>query len=304
MKFNMKLDKYYILIQNRRFRHENSNDDFHIEKLFSIEDINQIKSEVVNLNDFTNTLVVTDDEEYLKKYIFTINLDELKMLCGFSFNKSNIRINAEYFGSYDKLFFKHFAKVFNKEVISTSMSWKKKLFNDESSDYYFDFMGWKENFEFLFYKKPYRYRSSDLDIDVFNIEHYDEVTLVMLNKIFNTNVLEIECNKYPQNTWEKDNSFLKYYDKLSCKKLYILPHLLEELRNPGVRLKTETSFSKSQYVEYYAVDLIQNKLDPKNIPNKYISELDDSKYNGVHGFDDDTIDSAFEGNPDNYWNID
>lgn len=29
-----------------------------------------------------------------------------------------------------------------------------------------------------------------------------------------------------------------------------------------------------------------------------------SKYGGVHGLDDDTIDSAFEGDPENYWNID
>jgi hypothetical protein len=28
------------------------------------------------------------------------------------------------------------------------------------------------------------------------------------------------------------------------------------------------------------------------------------KYGGAYGYDDDTIDSAFEGNPENYWNID
>lgn len=28
------------------------------------------------------------------------------------------------------------------------------------------------------------------------------------------------------------------------------------------------------------------------------------KYNGAYGFDDDTIDSAFEGDPEAYWNID
>lgn len=28
------------------------------------------------------------------------------------------------------------------------------------------------------------------------------------------------------------------------------------------------------------------------------------KYNGIYGLDDDTIDSAFEGDPDAYWNID
>jgi len=29
-----------------------------------------------------------------------------------------------------------------------------------------------------------------------------------------------------------------------------------------------------------------------------------SKYGGAYGYDDDTIDSAFEGDPENYWNID
>jgi hypothetical protein len=28
------------------------------------------------------------------------------------------------------------------------------------------------------------------------------------------------------------------------------------------------------------------------------------KYGGDYGYDDDTIDSAFEGDPENYWNID
>jgi len=28
------------------------------------------------------------------------------------------------------------------------------------------------------------------------------------------------------------------------------------------------------------------------------------KYGGAYGYDDDTIDTAFEGDPENYWNID
>jgi hypothetical protein len=28
------------------------------------------------------------------------------------------------------------------------------------------------------------------------------------------------------------------------------------------------------------------------------------KYGGAYGYDDDTIDSAFDGDPENYWNID
>ncbi len=29
-----------------------------------------------------------------------------------------------------------------------------------------------------------------------------------------------------------------------------------------------------------------------------------SRYGGAHGYDDDTIDNAFEGDPEMYWNID
>lgn len=41
-------------------------------------------------------------------------------------------------------------------------------------------------------------------------------------------------------------------------------------------------------------------IDSDNDDNRSSHE----KYNGAYGFDDDTIDSAFEGDPENYWNID
>lgn len=51
-----------------------------------------------------------------------------------------------------------------------------------------------------------------------------------------------------------------------------------------------------------------NKLNKKshtnNHTNHYTINRSYEKYNRAHGFDDDTIDSAFEGDPDNYWNID
>ncbi|WP_282126543.1 bifunctional DNA primase/polymerase [Marinifilum flexuosum] len=51
-----------------------------------------------------------------------------------------------------------------------------------------------------------------------------------------------------------------------------------------------------------------NKLNQKshtnNYTNHYTTNRSYERYNNAHGFDDDTIDSAFEGDPDNYWNID
>jgi len=43
-----------------------------------------------------------------------------------------------------------------------------------------------------------------------------------------------------------------------------------------------------------------------NDDNDYYDDNSPSyeKYGGAYGYDDDTIDSAFEGDPENYWNID
>ena len=50
-----------------------------------------------------------------------------------------------------------------------------------------------------------------------------------------------------------------------------------------------------------------NELDDDYNDDDYNDDsnrLSYSKYNGAHGYDDDTIDSAFEGDPDNCWNVD
>ena len=41
-----------------------------------------------------------------------------------------------------------------------------------------------------------------------------------------------------------------------------------------------------------------NEENTNNQKNSY------KKYNNAYGFDDNTIDNAFEGDPENYWNID
>ena len=47
--------------------------------------------------------------------------------------------------------------------------------------------------------------------------------------------------------------------------------------------------------------LISKNKTPSSRYDEYISSYE--KYNGAYGLDDQTIDSAFEGDPSNYWNI-
>ncbi len=57
----------------------------------------------------------------------------------------------------------------------------------------------------------------------------------------------------------------------------------------------EDAFSIYNSSQYYNYD---NYDDYDDYDKSY------SKYGGAYGYDDDTIDSAFEGDPENYWNID
>ncbi len=67
---------------------------------------------------------------------------------------------------------------------------------------------------------------------------------------------------------------------------------------------------KNEFGEHdYIPDEVYEKLNDNNIESNNDFFFDDdhksySKYNGYNGWDDDTIDSAFEGDPMNTWNVD
>ena len=62
-------------------------------------------------------------------------------------------------------------------------------------------------------------------------------------------------------------------------------------------LGTERILSKFLFLE-----IVDSSCDESQYDNDDNYSYD--KYNGAYGFDDDTIDSAFEGEPEAYWNID
>jgi hypothetical protein len=77
-------------------------------------------------------------------------------------------------------------------------------------------------------------------------------------------------------------------------------------------LSEEEMFHKFGYYLYEDKEYQQLKEKFTKKPHKFSSdddsyddfELEYDKYDGAYGYDDDTIDNAFNGDPENYWNID
>ena len=308
-------DIYYIVIQNRSYRQEYGNNDYHLERVFSREEIIKIiDKEVLDNFDHSYFIIVTNDKTFLNKYLFTINIDELKIICDINdYNKKNIRINPSFYFDFKYMNFIYFQKILDNEIITASMHWIRKTdypYEDKSigvTDVTFN--GWIENKEFVYFKTPLRYRNDINEDSVFSFRDYSKGNIETFKKMVNINILEIGTDYYsPYLNWRYNNGLLKYYDKISCTRLYIQENLFQSLKDDNnINFHVETKLDKNLYIEYYVTGI--------ELPKEYNDdnsdlECDDEsgysydKYNGAYGYDDNTIDDAFEGNPENYWNID
>lgn len=342
---------FYILIKNRKFLRENQNDDFHIERIFSVNDIiNIIEFEVFNF-EIGDIYVVTNDEKLLAKYFVTINIDDFKMLCKIDFDHKKLRISERKYHLFNEEIYRYFQKIRNEDIISACMNWKFKAiypYDDQTVGVNIEiFDCWKENTYFEYFKTPARYKINQEENEIFNLPVVEEVSIIQLEKLINVNILEIGTDEFPNLNWEWRNKMLRYYDRKSSKRFYITQNILRFISiNPGVLLTIETKFDKNQYIEYYAKrvkykdfyinfdfsesenkttnkdnnlpalglyagfyesDLLNEKSPAINVLNERDSQYEVSpydKYNGAYGYDDNTIDDAFEGDPEFSWNID
>lgn len=306
-------DKYYVVIHNRKYRHEYDTNDYHIEKIFSRDKILEIiNSEVDDYYSTDDFRILTNDYTLLNRYLFTINKDELMMLCNIpNYVKNNIRINKDYYDNLRALEYSFIEKILNDEIISATMIWRNEIFSPYEyvtriTEKYFD--QWEENKEFEYLKTPIRYRTTPSEDSVFKFKNYKIGNIDIFQKIVNINILEIGTDEQPNINWEWRNGQLRYYDKISSTRLYIHENLLNHLKNDkSLNFHIETKLDKNLYIEYYVTGIVKKEYDDdENIeydPNNDI-EYSTEKYNGAYGYDDSTIDSAFEGDPDNHWNID
>ena len=154
----MKNEIFYITIENRRYRFEGGNiNDYHIERVPSAYDIEKIIEEKRNFyTDTGDFFVITNDQNILSKYIFSLNVDDLKFLCNVDkFDKYKVRISKYNFRLHQD-FYQFFFKIFVGENLSASMNWiSEKIYPWEDSSFYeftSHFSGWILDNEFSYTK--------------------------------------------------------------------------------------------------------------------------------------------------------
>lgn len=126
---------------------------------------------------------------------------------------------------------------------------------------------------------------------------------------FNRSSYEIESsiqgyflNQHFKNIESKD-ALVDYIDILRNEQFYNSRPLSEkEIADFEYELlsREEDESEENEDFDYINFD----EYEEEYLDNDYDEGPSYSRYGGAYGFDDDTIDSAFEGDPDNYWNID
>lgn len=154
----MKNNAFYIAIENRKYRFEGGNtNDYHIECIKSYDHIEKIIEEKRNFyTDSGDFLVVTNDQNILNKYLFALNIDDLKFLCYVEdFDKYKVRISKNNFRLHEDIY-PYFLKILLGENISATMNWsEEKIYPWEDSSFYEftpHFIGWILDKEFNYVK--------------------------------------------------------------------------------------------------------------------------------------------------------
>ena len=223
---------FYILLINRKYRRENEINDFHVEKIFEIEDVNYLLEKAIQTFSLGDYFIITNDSSMLEKYILTINFDEFKMLCRKEYDKRKIRINENHFQFYNAETFEYFSKVLNNEIVSASMSWNcETIYPYDDSTIGIqneEYEGWRENFEFEYFRTPNRYKTSTND-KPFYINDLRKANITQLENYISVNILDIGKPNFSDLNWEWRNGTLRYYDKQKCVRFYISTELLKAL---------------------------------------------------------------------------
>jgi hypothetical protein len=105
--------------------------------------------------------------------------------------------------------------------------------------------------------------------------------------------------------YASDDSFLEINIGIPTKKGYRSKNreLEDFIVDQNLNLTSESIEKMKKYVFDFKIwegKIVRNYKNSRNDNYRPGRE----KYNGAYGFDDDTIDNAFEGDPENYWNID
>jgi hypothetical protein len=259
----MEEEIFYIYFQEAFW---NMTGAIHLERIFTTKE--GIISHIDGENGWS--FVITNDRNLLKKYIVVFNEDEFKMFCGKNnYVKSNIRINkSNYLFSCSVNTFECYEKIKNQEIVSASAH--RVQHEDFLGDYFID--KYVINKKFFLFPTPERYLRNEEKNKVFHLTDITEAGLLKLSELLNINILEIGKSEGDQNiNWEFRKDMLRYYDKESCRRLYISKEHLERLtKENNLIYLIDTQFDKNFYIEYYVTGVKGDELS-NNISNASIS---------------------------------
>lgn len=135
----------------------------------------------------------------------------------------------------------------------------------------------------------------------FNEQHY--LSLQELKDLFGIEKLQLNTLKDSQG---KPTSLYRHWENNSRFAINFEKELVEQIKLfPDIRfsLYKEIKISKLGYFTNFTItEYIENNEDIFDNFDEYDGRY--NRYNGAYGYDDNTIDSAFDGDPENYWNID
>ncbi len=283
---------FYIVINISEIHPEDSGcmTSYHIERVDSREDIQKIINDSYWSISDKSLLILTDDNFFLYLYIFCINFEELKLLCEIDYFKDEIRINPNYYENLPKEVFDYSIEIYNNINIISACDFYSMYKLDRDDNYcFYNYEGWFVNRNFNYFKTPLRYRKTCDNDGIFQIPYLEKANLIQLNKIFNIDILKLDHDSDVK--WEIKGEFLKYYDRVSCKRFFIKQDLLDILKEKNyLDLIIKTNLDKNFYIEYYAVDIerydenlqSENTLflgDSSNNNNSFIENNEESSSN-------------------------
>lgn len=161
-----------------------------------------------------------------------------------------------------------------------------------------------EKYEYQFSSKLSRVAIEPLSInginDLIHIRHKKEKNTIIGSYLR----IAVAIDKTSLKVYDQNNICIDVLVGISTKKGYRskLRRFEEFIVNQNLCLSTKSLNKMESFV--YKFKRFEEDFSRKfNKPNED-SQLSYEKYGGAYGFDDTAIDNAFEGDPENYWNID
>src|SRR5690606_616724 len=159
--FNKKNTENYFYINISNFSNMTEDNDIHLELLdkdILLKNIDRFYFPLYKLST-SYSLIITNNNEILRKYKFAINFDEFIAFCRFKdYNINNITINLKHISGLSRDVFYYVVQLLIGNIFSANMNY----INDELSDecFYTNSVycnGWLINREFQYIEQTERY---------------------------------------------------------------------------------------------------------------------------------------------------